>query len=261
MEIIIDNWGYSILVIFSMASLCLVSFSANRQLKRPILAYGLLGLSGILPIILPIYLGMMFFKAKTTRLFIYLFLLPICLIFLNISASGFSKNIKFSDLYSGNITLDYSDNISIDGSFLKLHEEQYLVAKKFNIGGRKSISNHFYYEIVPTNRNTSQKVRFFVTDVEIFNGSTPSENLINHDRFDAHVTLLSNIDETIVKKIRSLLEPEQKLVFITEHSKSRFKSNQKIAKIGSGSFGLLSLILAILVFREIKVNRTKISSI
>ena len=84
---------------------------------------------------------------------------------------------------------------------------------------------------------------------------------MNHDRFDAYVALLGNIDETIVKKIRSLLEPEQKLVFITEHSKSRFKSNQKVEKIGSSTFGLLSLILAILIFRAIKINRNKISSI
>jgi hypothetical protein len=261
MDIVINNPDYTLLFILMFIFLCLVSYSANRQLHQPILAYGGLFLSSLLPIILPIYLGFMFFKAKNSRLYIFLFLLSVCLTFLNLSASGFSKNIKFSDLYRGKVALDEGDNISIEGEFLKRHETQYLVPKDFNIGGSKFPSNDFYYEIVPTNSDPSQKMRVFVADVAIFNGKPLSKNLVNRRQFNAYVYFLKNVDKGVLEKIRTTLKPEQELIFIAEHSQSTFQSNQKTAIITTGIFGLLSLIFSILAFRAFRISRNQNSSI
>jgi hypothetical protein len=257
MEILVDNLGYIILFILVFVSLCLVSSSANRQLNRPILAYGGLALSGAFPVLLPIYLVGMFLKAKSTRLFIYLALLWICLAFLILSASKFSKSVELPDLYSGDITLEDGDYISIEEDFLKLHENQYVAQKDLNIGGTHTISNYYYYEIVPTNDDSYRKVSVFVTDLEIFNGKPPSENSVNRNRFYAYAAYMKNVDKGVVEEIRAALEPEQDLVFLTERTQSKFKSSQKTAKISSSIFGFLSLFFSILALREFKASRNQ----
>lgn len=255
MEVIFENWDYSILVIVIILSLCSVPFVANKQLNRPLSVYGGLVLSSLLPITIPIYMGVMFFKAKSARLSIYIFLLAICLVFLNITASKYSTKIELSDLYSGDIELNQEGNVSIEGGFLKLHEKQYIFKDTFSLGGQDVVSNHFYYEIVPLNINTTQKVRVFVSDLETYNGKPPTENEIYKNRFDAYFYLMKNIDKTVLEKITKVLKADQKVVFISEHSKSRFKSNQSTAKIGGGIFVFLSLVFIILAFREFKLNQ------
>jgi hypothetical protein len=168
--------------------------------------------------------------------------------------SGLSKHIEFSELYSGGVSLEEEDNISIEGAFLKLHENQYLALKNFNIGTTKYTSNNFYYEIFPIDNDSPQKVRVFVADLEMFGENPPNKNLINRNRFDAYVYSQNNISESVVGKIRATLGADQKLIFVAEHAQTRFKSNQKIAKISSSIFGLLSFIFSILVFRGVKIN-------
>ncbi len=262
MEKTIDIWFYLALGILVMVSVGAVASSANKELKRPVVVYGCLGLSWLFPIALPIYLGFMFFKAKSTRLFIYFFLLLVCLLFLSFSFSKFSKNIEFHDLYSRDVALKAGDGISIEGGFVKLHESQYIVPKEFNIGRTRYISNDFYYEIVPVSDDAYRKVRVFVADSKIYDSDNlPSENLVSHEQFDAYVYYLKNVDIGALGKIRATLDSGQELLFIAKQTQSRYESNQKIAKIGSSVMGLLALIFSILAFREFKVRRNQSASV
>ncbi len=257
MDNIIGNLDYIILLILIIILSCAVPFSANKQLNRPVLLYSAAALSGLFPILFPIYLGFIFFKAKNTRVYIYLIILLICLTIQNFLSSKLAENIEFSELYTENVTLEEGDYISIKGEFLKLHADQYVVETYFTIGGTRTVNNKFYYEIVPVNNNSPQKVRVFVSDGVIFYNDLPNKNLVNYERFDAYRAFLKHIDKGVIGKIKATLKPGQGLLFITEASQSSFQSDQKIAKIGSGIFGLLSLILFILTFREIRVRKSR----
>jgi hypothetical protein len=252
MELMIDNPTYTIIFFLLIICLSLVPYSANKQLDQPILVYGGVFLSIILPLFFPVYLGIMHFKAKAVRLFTYLSLLLVSLALLNFSVSNISKSVTFSELYSGDVTLKEGDSISIEDDFIKLHNTQYVVQKDFKIGGRKETSNHFYYEITPTNDNHSRNIRVFVSDIELWGDKPPSENLINNKPFIGHVKLFRNIDQEVLGKINATLNSAQELVFIEELGQSRYQSNQKISKISSVIFVLFTLIFIVLTIKEYK---------
>lgn len=252
----IDNPTYTIIFILLIISLSLIPYFANKQLDRPILVYGGVFLSIIIPLFFPVYLGIMYFKARTTRLFIYLTLLLVSFAILNFSVSNISKSVTFSELYSGDVTLKEGDNILIEDDFIKLHDAQYIVQKDFKIGGRKETSNHFYYEITPINDNHSRNIRVFVSDIELWGDEPPSENIIINNSFIGHVKLFRNIDQEVLDKINATLNSTQKLIFIEELSQSRYQSNQKVSIISGVTFVLFIFIFIVLTIREYKINRS-----
>lgn len=246
---------YVVLCLAAAVCLFLAALAANRQLRRPVLILGGLSLSGLVPILLPVYLGIVFFKARQARRYIFLMLLLTSLGFLMLSVSGFAKNVSFSDVYLGDVNFKEGDALVIHGEFIKAHENQYVVTRPFNIGGHDSVAYHGYYEILPLKSGAAQKVRVFVSDVSVFDNDLPTKNLVNRVQFNAYVPLVKNLDEAVIDEIKGSLKPNQTLLIIAEHSESRFRSNQNQARIGTGVFGILSLIFVLLVYREFKANR------
>jgi len=252
MDDFLNNVIYVVLGFAVAIFLYLAASAANRQLKRPVLIFGGLGLAGLMPLLLPVYLGVVFFKARQARGYIFLILLVFSLGCFTLAVSGFAKNVSFSDLSSGNVRFNESDALVIHGEFIKAHESQYVVTKSIRLGGQDTASYHGYYEILPLNPVENQKVRVFVTDVNLFENRFPTENVLNKAPFIGFVPLTKNLDEEVLGEIRGLLKPNQTLLFISEHMKSRFQSNQNHALLGTVVFGILSFIFVLLAVRAFK---------
>lgn len=251
---VIEYWDYIALAILIVVTLFLVAFAAARQTKQPLVVFAGLLASWFIPLLLPLYLGVLFFAAKKSRLYIYTLLVLICLVLLNVASSGLSKKIKFEDVYSGNAVIKEGRTVSIKGDFIEMHENRYMVTKTNKIGGTEYNSRHFYYEIIPVDVEETRSVRVFVYDLDLYRQPMPSSNQAGSGRFVGYGYIRDFVDESVLAAINSTLSPGQSVVFLSEYSDATYESKQFDAMLGSLIFGTLAAIFSLLAYRRFKAG-------
>jgi len=73
MDDFLNNVIYVVLGFAVAIFLYLAASAANRQLKRPVLIFGGLGLAGLMPLLLPVYLGVVFLRHGKLEAISFLF--------------------------------------------------------------------------------------------------------------------------------------------------------------------------------------------
>ncbi len=256
MDIILKHWDYAILISLITLLLFASAFAANKELKKPIVIYGSLALTSPLPIVLiPIYTVFLYVKSKLARPLIFLLLAAISATGLNTCSSEIAKDFTMSELYSEELSIDEGDYLRIDEGFTKLHNSQYVVAEKSKFAGQDTVTYYFYYEITPLTKNTNQRNRIFVSDIEIFGKSLPSENEPTSTVAYAYIAPQKHVKKEVTAAVKASLLPGQNFIFINMRSEEDFKSTQQSATILSIFFTILTLTFLFLAYRKHSANK------